>query len=72
MLSILLLLVAQLPVVMCHGDPVCLAANEFRGRYSEWTHVVNATTPGTIDARETGTWHQVEIAFYRLRRAEKQ
>lgn len=68
MLTILLLLTSQIPVVMCRGDRVCVRANEFAGRYREWTAVVNNGKPGTIDVRESQRWKQVERAFNRLRK----
>jgi hypothetical protein len=53
---------------MCRGDRVCVRANEFAGRYREWTAVVNNGKPGTIDVRESQRWKQVERAFNRLRK----
>lgn len=67
LITILLIVMGQLPVVICHGDRVCVRANEFSGRYSEWAHVANASKPNVIDAKEPVAWNRVESAFKKLR-----
>jgi hypothetical protein len=66
MLTILLLGASLCPIVICHGERVCLAANEFAGRYAVWTRSANAQV-SAIDLREVRTWEQTEKAFKRLK-----
>lgn len=72
MLSILLLVAAMVPTLGCGGDRVCIAANQFRGAYSQWAEIINNLKPGTFDAREPGRWKQVEHAFKRLQNSRKE
>ena len=71
MLTIFLLLAAH-PVLFCGADRLCMTANQFRGRYSEWAEVVTRIPPGGIDARERQRWNSVMKAFKRLETARRE
>lgn len=72
MLTILLLVASQVPVLMCHGDKVCLAANEFRGHYGDWTEVMNTTKAGTVNAKEPALWNELEKGFRKLKKTRSE
>jgi hypothetical protein len=64
------------PLEVCHGDRVCIAANEFRDAYAKWSAIANQLPANygraVLDAREDKAFREAMQRADELKRLHKQ